>query len=74
MRMPTWQNFCSRVNFDAVWLRTRKSRPKMAIKFRERLHDAQPDLYERTRVLEQTPDTAVAGSNTDPNPTTTQNT
>jgi hypothetical protein len=31
------QNFCSRTNFEAVWLRTRHSRAKMAGKWRDRL-------------------------------------
>ncbi|KAL1511480.1 hypothetical protein AB1Y20_006278 [Prymnesium parvum] len=29
------QNFCSRANFDSVWLKTRKSRPKMSLKLQE---------------------------------------
>lgn len=42
------QNFCSSENFDAVWVKTRKSRPKMALKFREQLKVHEPRLYQRT--------------------------
>ena len=42
------QNFCSRANFDAVWVRARKSRPKMSAKLRERLRELEPELYRRT--------------------------
>lgn len=44
------QNFCSRSNFDAVWAKTRVSRPRMGAKFQEQLRAHAPDLYERSLV------------------------
>jgi histone arginine demethylase JMJD6 len=44
------QNFCSRSNFDAVWAKTRVSRPRMGSKFQEQLRAHAPDLYERSLV------------------------
>ena len=46
------QNFCSRTNFESVWVRTRKSRPKMSAKLAEQLRQLHPDLHARTRELQ----------------------
>ena len=46
------QNFCSRANFDAVWAKTRKSRPKMSVKLRQQLQAHEPQLYERSLQLD----------------------
>ena len=46
------QNFCSRSNFESVWLRTRKSRPKMSAKLAEQLRQLHPELHARTRELQ----------------------
>ena len=56
------QNFCSRTNFDSVWRHTRKSRPKMAKKLREKLRQHEPALFERTLHLESAPDLGNASS------------
>ena len=55
------QNFCSRSNFESVWLRTRKSRPKMSAKLAEQLRQLHPELYTRTRELQARP-TALGSS------------
>jgi histone arginine demethylase JMJD6 len=39
------QNFASRVNFPAVWRSTRTGRPKMALRWRDRLREVHPDLH-----------------------------
>jgi len=44
------QNFCSRANFDAVWAKTRKSRPKMSKKLQAALKLQDPELYDRSLV------------------------
>ena len=45
------QNFCSRRNFDAVWVQTRSGRKKMACTWLRRLQDQYPDLALRAREL-----------------------
>lgn len=45
------QNYCSRRNFDAVWLQTRSGRKKMACTWLRRLQDQYPDLARRAREL-----------------------
>jgi len=49
------QNFCSPANFDAVWLRMRKSRPKLSQRFKKRLLEEYPRLHARALELELTP-------------------
>ena len=44
------QNFCSRTNFEAVWAKTRKSRPKMARKLQECLRTVEPELYRKSLI------------------------
>ena len=39
------QNFCNEGNFDKVWLRTRKGRKKLSVRFLERLQSANPELH-----------------------------
>ena len=51
--MAVTQNFCSPTNFDTVWLRTNKSRPKMALKWQEELRTAFPALHQRTLDLHE---------------------
>ena len=46
------QNFCSRTNFESVWVRTRKSRPKMSAKLAEQLRQLHPELHARTHELQ----------------------
>lgn len=38
------QNYCSHANFERVWIRTRKGRKKMAVKWRRLLGERHPDL------------------------------
>lgn len=56
------QNFCSRTNFDAVWLKTRKSRPKMSRRLVEQLQHLEPELYQRTIALADVCLETAAGS------------
>ncbi len=46
------QNFCSSVNFPAVWTRVIRSRPKMSKKFLERLKRRRPDLARLTEKID----------------------
>jgi histone arginine demethylase JMJD6 len=46
------QNFCSSVNFPAVWTRVIRSRPKMSKKFLERLKLRRPDLARLTEKID----------------------
>ena len=39
------QNFANEGNFDKVWLRTRKGRKKLSVKFLELLRINKPHLY-----------------------------
>ena len=39
------QNFCNRGNFERVWLKTRKGRKMMSVRFLEKLRKKQPELY-----------------------------
>ena len=41
------QNFCNEGNFDKVWLRTRKGRKKLSVRFLAKLKTHYPHLYER---------------------------
>ena len=41
------QNVCNYGNFDRVWLRTRKGRKKLSVKFLSLLKTKRPDLYQR---------------------------
>ena len=50
------QNFCSSVNFSAVWTRIIRSRPKMSKKFLERLKRRRPDLARLTEKIDTTID------------------
>eukprot|EP01082_Thalassiosira_pseudonana_P015381 g14603.t1 g14603 contig9:2251482-2253142(-) len=45
------QNFCSKRNFDAVWLQTRSGRKKMACTWLRRLKEQYPDLAARAKEL-----------------------
>lgn len=45
------QNFCSRTNFDGVWVKTRTGRKKMAVKWLEVLKIHHPDLAARAAEL-----------------------
>lgn len=45
------QNFCSRVNFDKVWRKTRVGRKKMAVKWLKCLARDRPELAERAAML-----------------------
>ncbi|KAL7515586.1 hypothetical protein ACHAXN_013162 [Cyclotella atomus] len=45
------QNYCSRRNFDAVWMQTRSGRKKMACTWLRRLNEQYPDLAVRAREL-----------------------
>jgi histone arginine demethylase JMJD6 len=38
------QNYCSSANFGRVWIRTKKGRKKMAVKWRRLLEEQRPDL------------------------------
>jgi histone arginine demethylase JMJD6 len=38
------QNYCSSANFGRVWIRTKKGRKKMAVKWRKLLEEKRPDL------------------------------
>ena len=51
------QNFCSSVNFPAVWTRVVHSRPKMSKKFLERLKRRRPDLARLTEKIDMSTDT-----------------
>jgi histone arginine demethylase JMJD6 len=51
------QNFCSSVNFPAVWTRVVHSRPKMSKKFLERLKRRRPDLARLTEKIDINSDT-----------------
>lgn len=51
------QNFCSSVNFPAVWSRVIRSRPKMSKKFLERLKHRRPDLARLTEKIDVNTDT-----------------
>jgi histone arginine demethylase JMJD6 len=50
------QNFCSRRNFDQVWLKTRTGRKKMAWKWLCKLEEVHPDLAERAKALNKRDD------------------
>ena len=39
------QNFCNKGNFERVWLRTRKGRKKLSVRFLEKLKVEHPELY-----------------------------
>ena len=39
------QNFCNEGNFDKVWLRTRRGRKKLSVRFLERLQRRHPALH-----------------------------
>ena len=39
------QNFVNKGNFERVWLRTRKGRKKLSVRFLEKLRTHRPDLY-----------------------------
>jgi histone arginine demethylase JMJD6 len=56
------QNFCSSVNFPAVWTRVIHSRPKMSKKFLERLKRRRPDL---ARIAEKIDHNIDAGPRSD---------
>ncbi|CAM9115491.1 unnamed protein product, partial [Chrysoparadoxa australica] len=47
------QNFCSKINFDMVWCKTRMGRPKMSVKWLERLDEKRPELAARARELNE---------------------
>ena len=47
------QNFANEGNFDKVWLRTRKGRKKLSVKFLELLRKNKPELYERAIALNE---------------------
>jgi histone arginine demethylase JMJD6 len=47
------QNFCSPRNFDAVWLKARSGRKRMAWKWLNRLDEVYPELANRARMLNQ---------------------
>jgi histone arginine demethylase JMJD6 len=47
------QNFCSPRNFDAVWLKARSGRKRMAWKWLNRLDEHYPELANRARLLNQ---------------------
>ncbi|CAF3443850.1 unnamed protein product [Rotaria sp. Silwood1] len=51
------QNFCSSVNFPAVWTRVIHSRPKMSKKFLESLKRRRPDLARLTEKIDTNADT-----------------
>lgn len=45
------QNYCSSVNFDQVWRKTRIGRKKMAVKWLKKLREVQPELAQRAERL-----------------------
>ena len=45
------QNFCSKQNFDEVWLQTRSGRKKMACSWLRKLQEQYPDLARRAKAL-----------------------
>ena len=45
------QNYCSRRNFDEVWIQTRSGRKKMACSWLRRLQEHYPDLARRAKAL-----------------------
>ena len=45
------QNYCSRRNFDEVWLQTRSGRKKMACSWLRKLQQHYPDLARRAKAL-----------------------
>ena len=47
------QNFCNIGNFDKVWLRTRKGRKKLSVRFLERLEKTYPDLHRHAVEMNQ---------------------
>ncbi len=47
------QNFCNEGNFGKVWLRTRKGRKKLSVRFLAKLKTHHPDLYKRAIKMNQ---------------------
>jgi histone arginine demethylase JMJD6 len=47
------QNVCNSGNFERVWLRTRKGRKKLSVKFLAELKEHQPELYKRAIAMNQ---------------------
>lgn len=47
------QNFCSRANFDKVWVSTRIGRKRMAVKWLQRLKEEYPNLARRAETLNE---------------------
>lgn len=47
------QNFCSRTNFDKVWVSARKGRKRMSVKWLDELTVHYPDLAARARMLNE---------------------
>lgn len=47
------QNFCNYGNFERVWLRTRKGRKKLSVKFLNELKLHKPELYQRAIALNE---------------------
>jgi histone arginine demethylase JMJD6 len=45
------QNYCSKRNFDEVWLQTRSGRKKMACSWLRKLQEHYPDLARRAKAL-----------------------
>ena len=41
------QNFCNEGNFDKVWIRTRKGRKKLSVRFLAKLKQHYPAYYQR---------------------------
>jgi len=47
------QNVCNEGNFDRVWVRTRKGRKKLSVKFLAQLKIHKPELYARAVELNE---------------------
>jgi histone arginine demethylase JMJD6 len=47
------QNFCNEGNFDKVWLRTRKGRKRLSVRFLAKLKIHKPELYRRAVQMNQ---------------------
>jgi histone arginine demethylase JMJD6 len=53
MTVAITQNFCNYGNFDRVWIRTRKGRKKLSVKFLELLKKHRPEIHARAVAMNQ---------------------